>query len=172
MNNCLFLPLVSHQPVPLDTKLVSDQGPPELLLLSEESGSRAGSGNDRASLESSNASSVIPLLPSLGAADAHSESQTAHADIRATDFPAGREALTGGGDVKECGDYKLASSEPPSSYTKVGQSESSVPIVGQGDQDGDLPHPNDTIPQTLHLSTATGEGNGVSGQTFKDPQQV
>ena len=176
-----FLPLVSHQPVPLETQLVSDQGPPELLLLSEESTSRSGSGNDPASLESSNASSTIPLLPSLDAADAHSDSQNAHMDVQGTDLPAGREALPGkgGGDMKECGDYQLDNcGEPSSSYAEVGQSDASslttVPVVSPGDLDAAqdvrvLSHPEDTIPQTRHLSSATEEG---AEQNFTDLQQV
>jgi len=174
-----FIPLVSHQPVPLETQLVSDQGPPELLLLSEESTSRSGSGNDPASLESSNASSTIPLLPSLDAADAHSDSQNAHMDVQGTDLPARREALPGkgGGDMKECGVLDNCG-EPSSSYAEVGQSDASslttVPVVSPGDLDAAqdvrvLSHPEGTIPQTLHLSSATEEG---AEQNFTDLQQV
>ena len=181
MNHYIFFPLVSHQPVPLETQLVSDQGPPELLLLSEESTSRSGSGKDPASLESSNASSTIPLLPSLDAADAHSDSQNAHMDVQGTDLPARREVLPGkgGGDMKECGDYQLDNcGEPSSSYAEVGQSDASslttVPVVSPGDLDAAqdvrvLSHPEDTIPQTRHLSSATEEG---AEQNFTDLQQV
>ena len=148
---------------------MSDLGPPDLLLLSEEN-------NDPASLESSNASSTLPLLASLdtaptGNSSAPSDSQNA----QGTNLLTGKEAT---GAVRVGTEYQPAGSgKPPSSLrTEVSQSDASSLAMmstasgGGGSVAGDPSHTGDT---TLHPSSNVSATGGISERTAcLDPQQV
>ena len=172
INLCVPLPffsIVPHQPVSLETQLVSDLGPPDLLLLSEEN-------NDPASLESSNASSTLPLLPSLdtaptGNSSAPSDSQNAHLGVQGTNLLTGKEAT---GAVGVGTDY------PPSSLqTEVSQNDASSLAMMSTDRGGGgsvaqgAGDPSHTVDTTPHLSSNVPTTGGISEQTVcLDPQQV
>ena len=154
---------------------MSDLGPPDLLLLSEEN-------NDTASLESSNASSTLPLLPSLdsaptGTRSAPSDSQNVHLGVQGANLLTGKEATGTGVST----DYQpTGSGEPPSSLrTEVSQNDASssamMSTANEGDESaaqgaGDPPYTGDTTPCTSSNLSAAGS---ISEQTAHlNPQQV
>ena len=155
---------------------MSDLGPPDLLLLSEEN-------NDTASLESSNASSTLPLLPSLdsaptGTSSAPSDSQNVHLGVQGANLLTDKEA-TGTEGVST--DYQpTGSGEPPSSLqTEVSQNGASSSVMmsaaSKGDGSaaqgaGDPPHTGDTTPRPSSNLSAAGS---ISEQSAcLNPQQV
>ena len=155
---------------------MSDLGPPDLLLLSEEN-------NDPASLESSNASSTLPLLPSLdtastGNSSAPSDSQNAHLGVQGTNLLTGKEATGSEGLSTDC--QPTGSGNPPSSLqTEVSQNDaSSLAMMSTASEGGGsvaqgAGDPSHTVDTTPHPSSNVSATGGISEQTAcLDPQQV